>query len=211
MARQLWLLRHADAEPHGTRPDPERRLTERGEHQARAAGRALGRMGVAFQAALTSPKERALRTATLALGVWGEGTPEAPPPPELEVHTPLGGGFDHSDALAALAAFGTGGRLLVVGHEPDLSGVVATLTGARIDLKKGGLAVLRLSPAAGTHHINGSLPGGEKGSLPQGEKGSLQEGETPEDYSSAGAAGELVLLLRPAELALVACLAVAEL
>jgi len=171
MARQLWLLRHADAEPHGTRPDPERRLTERGERQARAAGRALGRMGAAFQAVLSSPKERALRTATLALEVWVEGSADAAPPPELELHASLGAGFDGGDALAALAGLGSGARLLVVGHEPDLSGVVATLTGARIDLKKGGLAVVSL----------------------------------------AGAAGELVVLLRPAELALIAGLATAKL
>ena len=44
MARQLWLLRHAEAEPHGTRADAERRLTERGESQARAAGIALARL-----------------------------------------------------------------------------------------------------------------------------------------------------------------------
>lgn len=171
MARQLWLLRHADAEPHGTRPDSDRRLTERGERQARAAGRALGRMGVAFDAVLASPKERALRTAALALESWNEdGAGTAAPPPEIELHAPLRSGFDAQDALALLAGLGGGGRVLAVGHEPDLSGVVAALTGARIDLKKGGLAVV----------------------------------------GSAGAAGELVLLLRPAELALIAGLAPVE-
>ena len=34
--------------------------------------------------------------------------------------------------------------MLVVGHEPDLSQVVHDLTGARIDLKKGGLAGVRV-------------------------------------------------------------------
>lgn len=172
MARQLWLLRHADAEPHGTRPDSDRRLTERGERQSRAAGRALARIGVGFAAALTSPKERALRTAALALEVWGEAAAgDVPPPPELDLHEPLRSGFDAQDALALVAGLPSGGRLLLVGHEPDLSGVVAALTGARIDLKKGGLAVV----------------------------------------SSAGATGELVLLLRPAELALIASLATVEL
>ncbi|HUN77699.1 MAG TPA: phosphoglycerate mutase family protein [Solirubrobacteraceae bacterium] len=171
MARQLWLLRHADAEPHGTRPDSDRRLTPRGERQSRAAGRALARMGVTFDAALASPKERALRTAALALEVWGEDDQaDNTPPPELELHEPLRSGFDARDALALLAGLDGGGRVLAVGHEPDLSGVVAALTGARIDLKKGGLAVV----------------------------------------SSAGAAGELVLLLRPAELALIAGLAPVE-
>jgi phosphohistidine phosphatase len=159
MARQLWLLRHADAEPHGTRPDSERRLTERGERQARLVGVAIARMGVEFETLLSSPRERALRTATVAVQAWSESQRN-----RLEVHPPLTGGFDAREALALLVGLDADGRLLLVGHEPDLSTVVAELTGARIDLKKGGLAVVRVD----------------------------------------GAGGELVALLRPSELALIA-------
>ncbi len=159
MPRQLWLLRHADAEPHGTREDSERRLTERGERQARLAGEAIALMGVEFEALLSSPKERALRTATVAAQAWSERQGA-----KVEVHAPLAGNFDARQALDALAGIGTEGRLLVVGHEPDLSNVVGELTGARIDLKKGGLVVVRLD----------------------------------------GASGELVAMLRPHELALIA-------
>jgi phosphohistidine phosphatase len=35
-------------------------------------------------------------------------------------------------------------RVLVVGHEPDLSQVVHDLTGARVDFKKGGVAAVRM-------------------------------------------------------------------
>jgi phosphohistidine phosphatase len=35
---------------------------------------------------------------------------------------------------------------MVVGHEPDFSQIVHDLTGARIDLKKGGVAAVRLVP-----------------------------------------------------------------
>lgn len=171
MARQLWLLRHADAEPHGTRPDTERRLTERGECQARLAGRALERMAIEPEQILTSPKERALRTALLTLQEWG-GERSC----ELEVRAPLGEGFDGTQALAAVAQLGPDGRMLVVGHEPDLSNVVGELTGARIDLKKGGLAVVRI--------------------------GTIEP--RSRDGLSATADGELVLLLRPVELALIA-------
>lgn len=165
-ARQLWFLRHADAEPHGARADSERRLTPRGERQARLAGVALARAGVSFQAVLVSPKVRARQTAELAAGEWGE---QATAP---RTHAPLAGGFDAAQALDALAGTGADARVLLVGHEPDLSTVVAELTGARIDLKKGGLAVVRLE-------------GGARG-------------------------GELVVLLRPRELALMANLATAD-
>jgi phosphohistidine phosphatase len=153
MARQLWLLRHADAEPHGTRPDAERRLTERGERQARLAGAALARMNVEFEALLTSPRERALRTAAIAaqeLSDWSETGPQRA---AAEVYEPLSAGFDAGQALAALndaiPPDATEGRLLIVGHEPDLSNVVGELTGARIDLKKGGLAVVRIEGSKG--------------------------------------------------------------
>jgi phosphohistidine phosphatase len=164
-AAQLWLLRHADAEPHGTRADSERRLTGRGRRQAEAAGGALRELGVSFGAVLSSPKARARETAELALAKLSEGHA-----PELGLHGPLSGDFRGEQALEALAHAGREGSVLLIGHEPDLSGVIAELTGARVDLKKGGLAVVRLG----------------------------------------GGGGELVLLLRPAELALIAGVALVE-
>jgi phosphohistidine phosphatase len=144
MARQLWFLRHAEAEPHGTRSDAERRLTPRGEAQARAAGVVLARLEAAFDAVLFSPKARARQTAELAAEQWN---PEQRAP--LRAHEPLSSGFDAAQALDALSAIGADGRLLLVGHEPDLSGVIAELTGGRVDLKKGGLAVVRLEGVGG--------------------------------------------------------------
>ena len=159
MARQLWLLRHAEAEPHGSRRDAERRLTERGERQARAAGIALARIGVSFDAILFSPKVRARQTAELAADALSAQQREG-----LAEHAPLAGGFDASQALDAMSHAGAGGCVLLVGHEPDLSLLAGELTGARIDLKKGAVAALRLE----------------------------------------GSGGELVVLLRPRELAMIA-------
>jgi phosphohistidine phosphatase len=144
MARQLWVLRHAEAEPHGVRADAERRLTARGEEQARSAGAALARLEATFEAVLFSPKERARRTAELAAEQWDEAAAVA-----LQEHAPLAGGFGVAEALDALAGVSADGRLLIVGHEPDLSGVVGDLTGGRVDLKKGGLAVVRLAGVSG--------------------------------------------------------------
>jgi phosphohistidine phosphatase len=159
MARQLWLLRHAVAEPHGTRTDAARRLTTRGEQQARIAGIALARLRVEFDAVLFSPKARARQTAELAAGQWSAAQRK-----RLRAHAPLAGGFDAAAARAAAAKVAAAGRLLLVGHEPDLSDVVAQLTGGQVNLKKGGLAVVRLD----------------------------------------GLGGELALLLRPRDLALIA-------
>jgi phosphohistidine phosphatase len=132
MASTVWLLRHGDAEAHGTRDDFDRRLTARGERQAMAAGRALARLAVHIDAAYTSPRVRALDTARLACAELGC---------EPVVHDVLAGGFDTRDATELLAGH-RGETVLLVGHEPDFSGLVAALTGARVDFKKGGLAAI---------------------------------------------------------------------
>jgi phosphohistidine phosphatase len=144
MARQLWLLRHAEAEPHGSRPDAERRLTERGERQARAAGIVLERIGVKFDAILFSPKVRARQTAELAAEAWSADQRTL-----LREHAPLSDGFDAPQALEALAEVGSDGCVLLVGHEPDLSRVAGELTGGRLVMKKGGVAALRLDGPGG--------------------------------------------------------------
>ncbi len=141
MASQLWFLRHGDAEPHGTRPDADRRLTDRGSDQARAAGAALRALGVRPAVVFTSPKVRARDTARIACG-------------ELDVepveHAALAGGFDSHGAIELALSDDEGdGRVLVVGHEPDFSQIVHDLTGARIDLKKGGIAGVRLDGSRG--------------------------------------------------------------
>ena len=137
MARQLWLLRHGEAEPHGSASDDDRRLTERGEEQSRAAGRALATLEVTFQAVYTSPKVRARETARLACEALGIEPME---------HEPLRMGFSADDALELLHA---DERILVVGHEPDFSQVVHDLTGAQIDMKKGGVAGIRFDGGRG--------------------------------------------------------------
>ncbi|MEA2269898.1 MAG: phosphohistidine phosphatase [Solirubrobacteraceae bacterium] len=141
MAQQLWLLRHGEAEPHDAAPDAERKLTDRGRDQARSAGRALAALGVEVHLAFTSPKVRARDTARIACEALGV---------EPIVHEPLAEGFDRDDALELMAAAGPDQRVLVVGHEPDFSQVVHDFTGGRIDLKKGGVAALRLDGTRGT-------------------------------------------------------------
>jgi phosphohistidine phosphatase len=140
MARHLWLLRHGEAEPHDADTDDARRLTDRGRDQSRAAGRALAALGVEFQHVFTSPKMRALETAQLACEALG-GEPVE--------HAPLRAGFQHTDALELLATTREDQRVLIVGHDPDFSQVVHDLTGARIALKKGGVAGVKVASTSG--------------------------------------------------------------
>jgi phosphohistidine phosphatase len=121
----LWLLRHGDAEDGS--PDAERKLTEKGRRQSTAAGAALAALGVKLEACLASPKVRAAQTAELACDALGV---------EPELEPKLAGGRFDAEALAA----GLGDEVLLVGHDPDFSMAVHTLTGAQVRMKKGGLA-----------------------------------------------------------------------
>lgn len=144
MSRQLWLLRHGEAEDHGVRPDAERRLTQRGEAQSTAAGKALSVLGLDFAAVFTSPKVRARDTAALACEQLG-----ATPIEQIV----LAGSFDRSDALELLGVAEADQRVLLVGHEPDLSQLVYDLCGARVDFKKGGVAAMRMEGTAAAELI----------------------------------------------------------
>jgi phosphohistidine phosphatase len=137
MAQQLWFLRHGEAEPHDARPDADRRLTERGEEQSRAAGRALAALEVTFQAVFSSPRVRALDTARLACE-------EELGSDRILIDDALSGGFDVDDAVELAAAAGDEKRVLFVGHNPDFEQVVHDLTGGDIDLKKGAIAGVRM-------------------------------------------------------------------
>ena len=85
-------------------------------------------LGVDIDACLASPKVRAAETAQLACQAL-----------DLEVETATdlhGGPFDSLELAAGR------GRVLLVGHEPDFSNEVARLTGGKVKLRKGGLAIV---------------------------------------------------------------------
>jgi phosphohistidine phosphatase len=120
------LLRHGDAQDGS--PDAERPLTDKGRDQSRAAGAALRALGVEIDACLTSPKVRAADTARIACAELGDIEPLLEPK--------LAGGPFDAEALAA----GLGDDVLLVGHDPDFSSAVHSLTGAQVRMKKGGVA-----------------------------------------------------------------------
>jgi phosphohistidine phosphatase len=122
----IWLLRHGDA-VQGT-PDAERPLTEKGEIQSRNAGLAMRKLGIAVEAILTSPKVRARQTAELAAEAFGGDV-------QVIVEDALAGGpFDPRQVAAGFE------DVVLVGHDPDFSMAVHSLTGAQVRMKKGGLA-----------------------------------------------------------------------
>lgn len=121
------MLRHGDAEEEAP-DDDSRPLTAQGERQAEAAGQALAALGIKLDACLASPKRRAAEMARIACRELGV---------EVELSEALrGGDFDPVELTAGR------GEVLVVGHEPDLSRAIGAATGARVKMKKGGLAAI---------------------------------------------------------------------
>lgn len=115
--RELLLLRHAEA-VSGI-PDSERPLTARGEHQARAVGEWLAAQAITLDCVLCSRALRARTTAALALAAL------ATPPPVTCLEAVYGA--MPGQLLALLDQHARGERVLLVGHNPGLQYLVATL------------------------------------------------------------------------------------
>lgn len=129
-AMDLILWRHAEAEEATAKlPDAKRRLTARGEKQARQMARWLHEHMPKKLRILVSPAERTQMTAH-ALGL------------PFEIERRIGVGADAADLLAAAGWSEHCGSVLLVGHQPSLGRVAALLlAGEEADwtVKKGGL------------------------------------------------------------------------
>jgi phosphohistidine phosphatase len=88
---------------------------------------------------LSSPLVRAYQTAEI-VGAHLGLTPQ--------VAEPLAPGCGASELLALLADHSRAGAVMTVGHEPDISTIIAELSGGRVEVKKGALARLDLTPGA---------------------------------------------------------------
>ena len=126
----LYLLRHGEA---GQAPrDEDRELTERGHEQARAVAAGLAWINPGLDAILTSPLPRAVQTADA-----------------------LAPGHGPDEPLALLPERGE--RVLLVGHEPQMSGMALHLTGGRVHMRTAMLAHLELDSAETANGQLGAL------------------------------------------------------
>ena len=126
----LILWRHAEAEEgDSATPDSKRRLTARGEKQAKQVARWLRQHLPRERKILVSPAERTRQTA-LALDL------------PYEIEPRIGTGASVKDVLIAAGWPGQSGAVLIVGHQPTLGRVAALLLGgaeASWSIKKGGV------------------------------------------------------------------------
>lgn len=122
--RQLLLLRHAHAANAPGLVDVERPLTEQGELDAAEVGRWLAASGISPDLVVCSTARRARRTWELATAAL-----ETTPPVSYEER--IYHAEDESGLLAPVREVDDAvGCLLVVGHNPTLHDLAASLTGA---------------------------------------------------------------------------------
>jgi len=136
----LYIMRHAEAEDDAASGgDAARSLTARGRERTRDGARGLRSLGLRFDAILTSPLSRAAQTAELVADEYSNN----PPPRVLPALSPE---IAPREAIAALAPFARQGSVLAVGHEPQLSRLVALLLNSNgtvpIRFKKGACVAL---------------------------------------------------------------------
>jgi phosphohistidine phosphatase len=143
---KLYFLRHGAAEdvsPSGK--DWDRRLTETGIEEMAGVARGLAELIGEVDVVLTSPLTRAHETAKIAAAALQ--VTRGP----IQVSEKLASGSFGLEELEDLVQEFSGSyRVLMVGHEPDFSGVVGRLTGARIEFKKAGLAFVETA-YSGSH------------------------------------------------------------
>ena len=133
---ELALLRHAHAGDPETwdRPDDLRPLSDKGRQQAERLGRLLAAAGFVPDAVLTSPRVRARETAEIVADRLGIS---------VRIDPRLATFLDLATVDAILDEAGTPVRAVLVGHDPDFSDLLVSLTGSPgLRMRKGCFALL---------------------------------------------------------------------
>jgi phosphohistidine phosphatase len=156
----LLVVRHAIAEDRETfaqsgRDDGERPLTNAGRKKMVQGVQGLTRVVPQLDVLASSPLVRARQTAEIVAEAYGGIAIE-----EVEA---LASGADAATVTAWLRDTGASGTVAVVGHEPDLSGLVCYLLAgaddAFVELKKGAACLVTFAgePRAGGGELKWSL------------------------------------------------------
>ena len=147
----LYLVRHAVAHKRDAQrwpDDGERPLTPEGEEEFVGAARGLALIVPEVDVLMSSPYERAWRTAEILTQHAGWPSPQELPALEPEVPP--------EKAVLALEAYTDGQSVALVGHRPCLHEMAVYLltgdaAGADMKIKKGGVVCIEFdeAPAAG--------------------------------------------------------------
>jgi phosphohistidine phosphatase len=129
---KLYFLRHGHAESATSQiSDHDRTLTDEGVRHVTNAARVMAAMQVLPDHVFSSPRLRARQTAEIVAGRLSL---------PVQTRDEVNFGFDLHGLQHILEPVGEGSSVMFVGHEPSLSQLIRQISGARIALKKCGLA-----------------------------------------------------------------------
>jgi phosphohistidine phosphatase len=139
---ELYVMRHGAAVERGSAgyaDDSKRPLTPEGRKKVQEIARGLMRLGFDPDWIVSSPLVRAAETARLVAESLGASV-------AVDFADPLRPGGSPEALIAFLAKRSNRTRVLVVGHEPDLSEMAGRLIGAgrrsHLAFKKGGCCLI---------------------------------------------------------------------
>jgi phosphohistidine phosphatase len=142
---EIYVVRHGIAVPSEAKiPDRFRPLTSKGRRRFRRTARRFARLVRELDLILTSPLVRAVQTAEILVAAVKDAEVAV-----LEELDPKSGVEPLLEAVAHRADFRS---VALVGHEPQLSGLVAVLAsipGNEIELRKGAIVRLDVAEALG--------------------------------------------------------------
>jgi phosphohistidine phosphatase len=147
---KLYFLRHGLAldRQDWREDDSKRPLTEEGMDRLKRTAATIAALGLELDVILTSPLVRAHQSAEIvATALQGKN--------KVLTDKRLGPGFDKNQLASILRDHPGAESLMLVGHEPGLSTTVSeVIGGGRIEIKKGGLACIKLIEP---HGLRGEL------------------------------------------------------
>lgn len=143
---ELYIIRHAEAQQLGQKnnfTDEKRALTGDGRDRMRDGTKGLRKLGVEPGLVLTSPLNRALETAEIVATGLGLNKKEIVQTDNLKP------GASYAELCAEIKRYAEVESIALVGHEPDLGGIVSAIlncgAGLAIDLKKGSVCCVNVT------------------------------------------------------------------
>jgi phosphohistidine phosphatase len=132
---EIYFLRHGEADwPNWKKSDDERPLTKHGKKEMHEIAKFLKRVKADPDLIVTSPLPRASQTAEVAAEHLKL---------KCRKDKSLSPGFGRRELEGILKKY-PADSLMVVGHEPDFSHIIAQLTGGEVKLSKAGVALVEL-------------------------------------------------------------------
>lgn len=175
---EIYILRHGKAEerPSGISSDAKRRLTESGRNEMEQVASGIAALGIRPDRIISSPLVRARETAEIVRGRLLLERDSGRGPSRVGIWQELKPESDVLGAHGRLAAMAPDSGVMLVGHEPHLSSLASSMITRRsgrhdaretsgrtatrdrrayadapdaaINLKKGGLAIIRANADA---------------------------------------------------------------